>query len=167
MENKQNTESQVLQARIVGSPITNFRGDYYFLSNFHPSYVEYEGLIYPTVEHAFQAAKLANKKSRQFFTTLPTPDLAKYHGRRVELRPDWEQIKDKVMYDILKDKFSRDPNKANLLATGECELIEGNNWHDRYWGRCTCERCSKKEPGRNQLGKILMQVRDELRRNNS
>lgn len=146
-------------------PIDNFKRDYYFLSNFHPSYVMYEGDIYPTVEHAFQAAKIAERKSRQFFTTLPTPDLAKYHGRRVELRPDWEQIKDKVMLDILRDKFSRDPNKANLLATGNRPLIEGNNWHDNYWGVCSCERCKRKyNHGRNQLGKTLMQIRDELRK---
>lgn len=146
-------------------PIDNFKRDYYFLSNFHPSYVMYEGDIYPTVEHAFQAAKIAERKSRQFFTTLPTPDLAKYHGRKVELRLDWEQIKDKVMYDILRDKFSRDPNKANLLATGNRPLIEGNNWHDNYWGVCSCERCKRKyNHGRNQLGKTLMQIRDELRK---
>ena len=145
--------------------IDNFKRDYYFLSNFHPSYVMYEGDIYPTVEHAFQAAKIAERKSRQFFTTLPTPDLAQYHGRRVELRPDWEQIKDKVMYDILRDKFSRDPNKANLLATGNRPLIEGNNWHDNYWGVCSCERCKRNyNHGRNQLGKTLMQIRDELRK---
>ena len=141
-------------------PIDNFKRDYYFLSDFHPSYVMYEGDIYPTVEHAYQAAKIAERKSRQFFTTLPTPDLAKYHGRRVELRPDWEQIKDKVMYDILRDKFSRDPNKANLLATGNRPLIEGNNWHDNYWGICNCEACGGQ--GKNRLGKLLMQVREEL-----
>ena len=77
----------------------------------------------------------------------------------------WEQIKDKVMYDILRDKFSSDPNKANLLATGNRPLIEGNNWHDNYWGVCSCERCKRKyNHGRNQLGKTLMQIRDELRK---
>lgn len=143
-------------------PIDNFKRDYYFLSNFHPSYVMYEGDIYPTVEHAFQAAKIAERKSRQFFTTLPTPDLAKYHGRRVELQPDWEQIKDKVMLDILRDKFSRDPNKANLLATGNRPLIEGNNWHDNHFGDCRCAKC-KNIVGENVLGKTLMKIRNELR----
>ena len=144
-------------------PINQFRGDYYFLSNFHPSYVYYEGSVYPTAEHAFQAAKTTLLGTRQFFTTLATPDLAKYYGRRLELRKDWEDVKDRVMYDILQNKFHHEPNKSNLLATGNAPLIEGNNWHDNYWGDCTCTRC-KNKPGRNQLGKTLMRIRDELRK---
>lgn len=54
------------------------------------------------------------------------------------------------------------PGVSKLLATGGQELIEGNRWHDTFWGRCVCERC--KGTGQNWLGRLIMQVREELRK---
>ena len=80
----------------------------------------------------------------------------------MSLRPDWEKVKDGVMLDILRIKFSKPDLKQMLLDTGDAYLIEGTTWHDNYWGNCTCDRC-KNITGKNMLGKTLMQVRAELK----
>lgn len=137
--------------------IDSFRNGYAFLSNFYPSPVTYQGDLYPTVEHAFQAAKTHNPQERDKVRLAPTPTGAKRAGRRVDLRPDWEQVKLQVMASLLTQKFC-DPTLADLLAlTGDQELVEGNTWGDRFWGVC-------KGTGHNHLGRLLMEVRAELRR---
>ena len=50
-----------------------------------------------------------------------------------------------------------------LLSTGGGDLVEGNRWHDNFWGRCVCRAC-RRIGGANVLGTLLMQVRAELRR---
>lgn len=142
--------------------INKFEGEYNFLSNFYPSQITIDSVTYPTVEHAFQAAKTRSFLERIRISKLDTPGKAKSAGRKVELRSDWEKIKDQVMYDCLKEKFKIEELKDKLLATGNEELIEGTTWHDNYWGNCSCEKCKNIE-GKNMLGKILMRVREELR----
>lgn len=116
--------------------IDDFRGEYFFLSNFFMAHVIYQGIRFENNEAAFQAAKRL--------------------GRRVVLRPDWEEVKFDVMYDVCRAKFTQHPDlRANLLATGDAELVEGNTWNDRVWGVC-------KGVGENNLGKILMRIRNEL-----
>ena len=142
--------------------INQFEGGYEFLSNFYEVPFKWRGNEYPTVEHAFQAAKTRSFLKRIGISKLDTPGKAKRAGRQVELRSDWEQIKDQVMYDCLKEKFKIKELKEKLLATGNEELIEGTTWHDNYWGNCSCDKCKNIE-GKNMLGKILMRVREELR----
>lgn len=85
------------------------------------------------------------------------PSQAKKKGRSVSLRPDWEEIKINVMYEICKAKFTQNENlKRSLLNTGNTELIEGNNWGDKIWGQVN-------GVGENNLGKILMKIREELK----
>lgn len=147
--------------------IDKFAGDYEFLSNFYSTKIDYEGLTYDSTEAAFQAAKIKEStlektnESRSIFVGL-TPGKAKRLGRIVSLRPDWEKVKDGVMLDILRIKFSKPDLKQMLLDTGDAYLIEGTTWHDNYWGNCTCDRC-KNITGKNMLGKTLMQVRAELK----
>ena len=114
--------------------IDSFKGNYDFLSNFYMVEVEYEGLIYPSTEHAYQAAKSLNKKAREAIRDASTPNRAKKMGQKVTLRKDWEMVKLQVMYDLLLKKFAHDDLKAKLLATGQAELVEGNWWGDTYWG---------------------------------
>ena len=84
------------------------------------------------------------------------PSAAKKLGRHVQLRPDWEQIKEDIMYEVCRAKFTQHEDlKARLLSTGSAQLIEGNDWNDREWGVCNSE-------GKNKLGKILMRIREEL-----
>lgn len=140
--------------------INIFDGEYAFLSNFYRADVEFEGVIYPTNEHAFQTAKTLDPQIRQeFLTECPTPDKAKRKGRHVDLRPDWEKVKVDIMRTIVRNKFNAHPVlAAKLLATGDATLIEGTTWHDLFWG---IDLTTGK--GENHLGQILMQVRKELR----
>lgn len=129
--------------------IDSFSGVYHFLDNF---YIEPDGTH---VEGEFQAYKCPRRKSE--FNGL-TPGAAKALGQRVQLRPDWESIKDGVMLMLVRKKFTDHPRLAEyLLATGNAELIEGNHHGDVYWGTVNGH-------GRNQLGKTLMWVRDDLRK---
>ena len=140
------------------STIGSFRGKYYFLSNFFLAEVTYNGLTYQNNEAAFQAQKTYSKEERIEFTTLEPRD-AKRRGRRVRLRKDWEQVKDRIMEEIVRAKFSQNEElKEQLLATGDAQLVEGNRWNDRYWGVDI-----RSGVGENHLGKILMKVRSELR----
>ena len=136
--------------------IDRFTGDYDFLSNFHPSPIEVDGVLYPTVEHAFQAAKTEDPEEKRGAAEAPTPGSAKRKGRKVQLRSDWEQVKVGIMEDLVRLKFMTHPDlREQLLATGDAQLVEGNNWNDRFWGVCRGQ-------GRNQLGIILMKIRLEL-----
>ena len=139
--------------------IDSFRDEYFFLSNFYNAPVFYDGLLYQNNEAAFQAQKTLEKTDRKVFTQL-APAEAKRRGRHVRLRDDWEEIKDGIMEEIVRAKFSQNPKlKAELLATGEAQLIEGNTWNDRYWGVDV-----RSGIGKNHLGKILMKVRSELKK---
>lgn len=141
--------------------INEFKHEYRFLSNFWEHEITYEGIIYYSVEAAFQAQKLCKKEERVIFCDL-NPSEAKKLGRKVEIRPDWENVKEKVMLDLLRIKFnSSEALKKELKATGSKTLIEGNWWHDNTWGDCFCEKC-KNIYGKNLLGELLMQVRDEI-----
>ena len=136
--------------------INKFSGDFAFLSNIFDSPFEYEGIVYPTNEHFFQAMKTLDRDQRVQIAAALTPGLAKRMGRTLHLRPDWENIKEDVMLQGLRLKFSKRRLKEMLLDTGDEELIEGNNWGDRFWGQCDGE-------GLNKLGQLLMKVREELR----
>ena len=112
--------------------IDNFKGKYYFLSNFYIAPVIYEGLLYKNNEAAFQSAKVKDLEKRKQFCELD-PSKAKRKGRNVLLRNDWENIKDEVMYQCVKDKFNRNEDlKQKLIDTENEELIEGNTWNDTY-----------------------------------
>jgi ribA/ribD-fused uncharacterized protein len=136
--------------------VIRFSGAFEFLSNFYESEVEYEGLVYPTAEHAFQAAKTLHPGTRKLIRDLPTPGQAKRMGRHVLLRPLWENVKIDVMHQIVKKKFENPEMRKLLLKTNDRKLIEGNYWGDTFWGVCDGE-------GSNHLGKILMRVREEIR----
>lgn len=135
-----------------GSLIAAFRGAYRYLSNF---YVEKDGL---TLEHRFQAAKATNQIDQNYVLNAPLANEAKVRGHEISLRPDWEGVKDQVMLDLVRTKFAPGSKLADwLLATHPAELVEGNTWGDTYWGASLYSG-----KGQNRLGKILMQVRQEL-----
>lgn len=139
------TEENVIQV------IDSFRGEYSFLSDFHKCKVEFEGMTYPSVEHAFQAAKNPDPEYRRSVAAVGSPVTAKRMGKKTVLRPDREEVKEGIMYELLISKFS-DPGLRD-------KLIEGNNHWDRYWGVCRGE-------GQNKLGKLLMKVREEVKTDN-
>ena len=140
--------------------IRNFHGEFEFLSNFADCPIFYLGMYFNSTEAAFQAAKTHVFKERLTIQMANTPGEAKRLGRRVTLRPDWEQVKDDVMLDLLRLKFTKGSHLADRLdATGHAILVEGTTWHDQYWGVCVCPK--HKGIGRNILGQLLMQVRME------
>ncbi len=136
--------------------IEKFDGEYAFLSNFHPCWIAYEGIVYPTSEHAFQAAKTLDTTERQRIAAIATPGGAKRAGKKVTLRPNWNTERVNVMLTILRLKFADPELRSKLLSTGEQELIEGNTWNDTFWGVC-------RGKGQNMLGKLLMRVRSDER----
>lgn len=137
--------------------INEFRWPHEFLSNFYFWPVRYEGILYPTSEHAYQAAKTRDPNVRLRISLLPTPGASKKAGKALDLRSDWEDVKVMVMADILRLKFAPGSYMAFLLlSTGDEHLVEGNYWHDTFWGVCNGR-------GQNHLGKLLMQIRAELR----
>lgn len=137
--------------------ISSFRGQYDFLSNFYPVKVTLDGVVYNSVEHAFQAAKTTDPDKRLTVELQPTPGDAKRAGRAIRpLRPYWETVKVHVMLDLLRQKFSYPHLADKLLATGDACLIEKNDWNDKVWGVCRGE-------GKNLLGVLLMRVRAEIR----
>ena len=150
------TASPLRSITMNENPIGQFFGAFRFLSNFFPAFVFYDGDLYPSVEHAYQAAKTADSHARLFIRSKATASDAKRAGQQVELRNGWDGMKIEVMEALVRDKFQRNPHLAlRLLQTGERELIEGNHWGDTFWGTVN-------GIGENHLGKILMKVRNEL-----
>jgi len=135
--------------------IDRFRGEHFFLSNFYPVVIWNGGIRYPSSEHAYQAAKTINMAERQRIAKLPKPSMAKRAGRKVAMRPDWDQVKLSVMERIVMLKFSVPSLAKRLIATHPATLVEGNDWGDRYWGVYN-------GVGANHLGLILMAVRDKI-----
>lgn len=132
--------------------------DHRFLPNFHPSPIEFEGVVFPTVEHAFQAAKTLDRSQRLAIAALPTPGKAKRAGRKLDLRGDWEAVKVDCMRHLLRLKFR--PGSAlaaKLVATHPARIFEANSWGDTFWG--VDHRTGR---GRNHLGILLEEIRSEL-----
>lgn len=130
-----------------------FQGEFRFLSNFWPAMVELDGMIFPSVEHAYVAAKSLDRDFRNEII-LVSPGEAKKLGRKIKVRNDWENVKLSIMENLLRQKFQHHELRQLLLNTGSLELVEGNNWGDRFWGVCD-------GVGENNLGKLLMKIRQE------
>jgi len=165
------------QPNTEGCAIDQFRGRYEFLSNFYPAPVHYDGITYPSAEHAYQAAKCHDNaliiavKGSTFNTpeycknglelkfaiaAEPSSSKARQMGKTLPLRPDWEQVKLDIMLQIVTLKFQDEHLAAMLKRTAPCILIEGNNWGDTFWG------VDVAKGGLNMLGKVLMHVRDNI-----
>ena len=149
-------ERQQAGKRAKVESIKRFAGPHRFLSNFYPAPLVWEGKRWPTAEHAYQAAKCRRADHSRLILEAPSPGAAKRLGGKIELRADWDEVKERVMLSIVRAKFENAYLRRRLIATGDAELIEGNYWGDRFWGVCRGE-------GENRLGKILMKVRTEIR----
>ncbi len=140
--------------------INGFQGEYRFLSNFWPCYLMYQGFLYPTLEHAYQSAKVADPGIKAIIRDCQTPAAAKdwFETHNAKSDPGWTvEKKLSIMEKLLMIKFGgQDPFLTRaILATGDAELIEGNDWGDTFWGVCN-------NVGENNLGRILMKLRGEL-----
>ena len=136
--------------------ITEFQGEFRWLSNFFPVQIEYEGLTYPSVEHAYQAGKLINKKDREVFIGI-TPGKAKRLWRNYPTYNLTEEFRLNLMYQLLLIKFNQEPFKTQLINTGDCYIQENNLWNDKFFGYCL-----KTNQGKNHLGQMIMNIREKL-----
>jgi len=137
--------------------IKSFSKEFDWLSNFYSVPIELDGMWFDSVEAAFQAAKTLDKESRAIIQRAPTAGKAKRLGRSVVMRPDWNEIRLSVMESLLRQKFHAGGWLAlKLVETGDAMLIEGNQWHDDFWGVCSSQ-------GKNHLGLLLMKIRNDLR----
>ena len=130
------------------------------LSNFSPHPVELKGRVWPTSEHYFQAQKFAGTEHEEAVRQVKSPMIAARMGRSRErpLRPDWESVKDDIMREALRAKFTQHPGlRSLLLRTGEAELIEHTK-NDSYWAD------GGDGTGKNRLGELLMELRVQLRK---
>lgn len=139
-----------------------FKDEYEWLSNFSECKIEYEGIKYPSVEHFYVAMKSTDPEIRSEVSKLTTPGKAKRFGRKLEIRPQWEDLKVSIMKYALDEKYSQEPYKSLLIETGDIEIQEGNMWGDTFWGIDL-----ESGEGRNTLGKMIMSIRTELNKNNS
>ena len=139
--------------------ILEFNKENFFLSNFYESPIKYKGIIFPTVEHAYQAMKSNDVSIWNNFSLYDTPGRAKKVGRKINpMRKDWEDVKVQIMKECLELKFQDPILKQKLLDTGDVILEEGNWWGDSFWGVD-----NKTREGRNELGNLLMELRNKLK----
>jgi hypothetical protein len=140
--------------------------NYRFLSNFHPSEVFLNNNTerYKTVEHAYQAAKSSDPETRKLFQDpYITPGKAKILGTNIHpIRKDWEDVKLEIMEYLLLQKFKPGSELGILLEekTKGKMIVEGNHWHDTFWGKCFCS--NHLGEGQNKLGYLLMKIRDGI-----
>ena len=136
--------------------INKFLGTNFFLSNYYmKAPFQYGALTWASAEHAFQAAKCKTPSDMILIHKLKTPEEARRCGQRITLRSDWEDVKDRVLFDVLFHKFKPGSDiHARLMATGKEELVECGHdvYQDPYWGVVD-------GVGKNKLGKILMAIR--------
>lgn len=143
------------------SAVINFyrTGDEYgCFSNFSPHPVELKGKRWPTSEHYFQAQKFAGTEHEEAIRMEKSPMIAARMGRdrKKPFRVDWETIKDDIMREVVRAKFEQHSDlRAILVATGDATIVEHTD-NDSYWGD------GGDGSGKNMLGRILMEVREEL-----
>ena len=136
--------------------VRGFFGEYRWLSNYHTCDIVYEGEIYNSTEAAYHSAKTDDLYIKGLIRSMG-PKESRDYSRKIRVKKDWESIKKKVMYDVLKDKFTRHEDlKKKLLETGSKYLEETNYWNDTFWGVCNGK-------GKNHLGETLMKIRNELK----
>jgi len=147
----------------IEKPIKEFRYEYIFLSNFSYYPVLYKNILFKTSEHAYQWEKAESDSDKDLILQCNTPKDVKILGHNIKCDiQKWDLNKVNIMKNILKCKFSDLHLKNKLLMTKNKELIEGNYWCDNFWGSCNCFRCKNKN-GQNHLGKLLMEIREELK----
>ncbi len=147
------------KARLTNA-VLGFAGPTRFLSNFWFASVDFDGLVYPTTEHAYQAAKTLSATERNSIRSLPKPWEAKSAGRNIVLRGDWNDVRTAVMLELVRKKFMHPQLRTALHDLGSRQIYEvTTRWNDTTWG--VVERHDHFH-GANRLGRVLMAVRDEI-----
>ena len=139
--------------------IIEFQKDFRWLSNFEPVKIEYKGITYPSVEAAYMSAKSTDAEWKNFCTDPQnSPGKIKRKSKALKkMIENWDSEKLIVMRECVTIKFKKEPFRTKLLQTGTAYIQEGNRWGDKFWGVCL-----KTNSGRNELGKMIMEIRKEL-----
>lgn len=144
--------------------VKGFFGAFRWLSNFFLVDVKFEGDVYPSTESAYQSAKIISRDERKQFQTRYWPNdsmrmgmMARKMGRMLKICDDWEHSKFDVMREVCQNKFFNNEMRELLLLTKNSHLEETNDWGDQYWGVCG-------GVGDNNLGKILMKIREDMQK---
>ena len=131
-------------------------------SNLYRRPIEFEGVVYPTAEHAYQAGKARKPEVAEWLLNAPSPSLVAMaaHGLYYwDVTPGWSKTKFDRMRRVLRAKFDQHPDlRTLLLETGEARLVESatvDNAINRLWGEVN-------GVGQNMLGQMLMERRAEL-----
>lgn len=139
--------------------IKEFQGENRWLSNFAPVKIVLNGRTFPSVEHAYMSAKSDDPQWKALCADdLNTPGFIKKASRKIKLVDNWNEIKLSIMEECIRQKFNKEPYKTQLINTGTQELQEGNRWNDKFWGIDL-----KTNEGENNLGKLIMNIRNLIR----
>lgn len=141
-----------------------FKDELDFLSNMYEVPVVWKGCKAMSSEHHYQAEKFLDKKMRQRVVSASSGKAAKNLARKYKkfIRPDWELISLEVMNKVVQAKFFQNVELLIKLCDIDGEIVENNFWHDNFWGNCICGRPECAGDGKNHLGKILMDIREEM-----
>jgi ribA/ribD-fused uncharacterized protein len=141
--------------------IKEFQNEYRWLSNFWPVEINYKGKIYKSIEHSFLAQKNLSEAWQDFCVNESDPKKVKKLSMEICLRDDWESVKVDIMKELIRIKFQDRILMGKLLATSDEFIQEGNDWGDTFWGVDL-----ETGEGKNILGKIIMDVRSDLKKQN-
>jgi ribA/ribD-fused uncharacterized protein len=128
-------------------------------SNFAPYAIDLDGAHWASVEHYYQAQKFSDPEIRRAIRRTEKPAIAKSlaEKHKAAIRPDWDSVKDEVMYRAVSAKFAQHAELRDLLlATGEEDIAESAPT-DYYWG------VGREGTGQNKLGRMMVRIRAELR----
>ena len=138
--------------------ISEFQNEYRWLSNFAPVIVVHDEVEYPSVEHAYMSAKSDETVWKEFCAAADiNPKWVKKLSTLIVVKSDWEVMKLDIMKSCLVQKYHTEPYRTKLLKTGDQCIQEGNNWGDKFWGVCL-----ETNTGENNLGKLIMEIRESL-----
>jgi len=148
-----------MQKEYVDSASKEIRGfskksGYEFLSNFYAATVAFEGSLYPSVEHAYQAAKSLDVDTRKIIKRAMTSGEAKRLGRAIVVRPDWIDVRLDIMRNLIREKFENPFLRFRLKDTYGYKIINESRY-DKFWGIVGGE-------GENWLGRIIEEVREKI-----
>lgn len=136
-----------------------YENEFYVFSNFSAFTTQWKGKLYPTSEQAYQAERYEDESTKELIRTARSAHEAFVYAmtHKDADRKDWDDVRVSIMKDILRAKVEQHPYvKQKLLESGTKELIE-DSWRDDFWG------WGPNKDGKNQLGKLWMELRSELR----
>jgi ribA/ribD-fused uncharacterized protein len=140
--------------------INNFRGYHAWLSNMYNCDIEFMNHKFKSVENAYMFAKNPNNEEWLNKCLSMSPGDVKKASKLISIREDWDSVKLSIMYELLKQKFTQEPFRTNLIETRNENIVEGNRWNDTFWG---VDIKNTPNVGENWLGRLIMDIRTKIK----